>query len=138
MHLWLCFTSKTIILWILHKICMSADSRVNGWLLFNTKLAIFQLYHGKYKIHSMRWWCKLCTRPAHLVGSFIVLAHWNNRSRVDMSFHLGTFSRIWANKTMLLLINAVCLAEKQQIAICLIWPRFEPTIYSTRGKHKSH
>ena len=45
---------------------------------------------------------------------FIVLAHWNNSPQIDMSFHLDTF---WANPSLLLLLGAVCLAEKQLIPI---------------------
>jgi hypothetical protein len=39
-----------------------------------------------------------------------VLAHWNNNLRVDSSFHSNTLS-------LLLLLNALCLAEKQKIQI---------------------
>ena len=31
------------------------------------------------------WWTPPCTRPTRLVGFFIVLAHWNNSPRIDMS-----------------------------------------------------
>jgi len=48
--------------------------------MFNTKLAIFQRYHGKNKLHSMKWWwCPLCTRSTGRFGS---LSHWNNSPRV--------------------------------------------------------
>jgi hypothetical protein len=29
--------------------------RVREWLLFNTRWAIFQLYHGDNKLYSIRW-----------------------------------------------------------------------------------
>jgi len=45
---------------------------------------------------------------------FIVLAHWNNSTRVDMSLHSDTVSWFRANQSLLLLLNAACLAEKQQ------------------------
>ena len=48
---------------------------------------------------------------------FIVLAHWNNSPRIDISLHLDTLSRFWANQSLLFLLNAVCLAEKPQIPI---------------------
>jgi hypothetical protein len=48
---------------------------------------------------------------------FIVLAHWNNRPRVDMSLHSDTLFRFRANQFLLFLLNAACLAEKQQIPI---------------------
>ena len=58
---------------------------------------------------------------------FIVLAYWSNCQRIDMSFHSDTLSWFRANQTLLLLlnqVNAVCLAEKQQIPILqsLVWP----------------
>jgi hypothetical protein len=53
---------------------------------------------------------------------FIVLAHWNNNTQIDMLPHSGTLSRFWANQSLLFLLNAVCLAEKQQIPyFCLVW-----------------
>jgi hypothetical protein len=47
-------------------------TRVSVWLLFNANSGIFQLHHGETNAPS---WI------------FIVLAHWNNSSRVDMSLH---------------------------------------------------
>jgi hypothetical protein len=41
----------------------------------------------------MRRWCQLCTRPTRLSLIFIVLAHWNNSPRIDMSTHPYTLSR---------------------------------------------
>ena len=48
---------------------------------------------------------------------FIVLAHWDNSSRIDMSPHSDILSWFWANQSLLLLLNAACLTEKQQIPI---------------------
>jgi hypothetical protein len=45
------------------------------------------------------------------------LAHWNNSPRMDMSPHLDTLAWFRANQTLLFLLNAACLAEKQQIPI---------------------
>jgi hypothetical protein len=63
------------------------------------------------------WWGPICTRPTRLVGFFIVLAHWNNSPSIDMSLHWVTLFWFWANQSLLLLLNAACLAEKQQISI---------------------
>ena len=42
--------------------------RENEWVIVvNAKWAIFQIYNGENKIHSMRWWCLLCTRPTRLL-----------------------------------------------------------------------
>ena len=43
-----------------------------------------------------------------------MLAHWNNSPRVDMSLHFDTLLWFLANQSLLLLLNDVCLAEKQQ------------------------
>ena len=59
---------------------------------------------------SIRWWCgPLCTRLTCLVGFCIVLTHWNNSPRIDMSPHSDTWS--WL---VLLLLNAACIVEKQE------------------------
>jgi hypothetical protein len=59
---------------------------------------------------------------------------WNNSPRVDMSLHSDTLFWFWANQSFLLLLNAACLAEKQQIPCNFIVFDFtlsglEPTIY---------
>ena len=46
---------------------------------------------------------------------FLVLAHWNNSSQIDMSPHSDTLSWFRANHSLLFFLNAACLAEKQQI-----------------------
>jgi hypothetical protein len=48
---------------------------------------------------------------------FIVLAHWSNSPRVDMSLHSHTLFWFRANQSLLFLLNAACLAEKQHIPI---------------------
>ena len=44
-----------------------------------------------------------------------MLAHWDNSLQVDMSLHLETLSWFRANHSLLFLLDAVRLAEKQQI-----------------------
>jgi hypothetical protein len=44
-------------------------------------------------------------------------AHWNKSPRVDMSLHSDTLFRFRADQSLLFLLNAVFLAEKQQIPI---------------------
>ena len=48
--------------------------------------------------------------------SFIVLDHWNSM-QVDLSLHFETLPWFRANQFMLLLFNAACSVEKQQIPI---------------------
>ena len=84
----------------------------------NTNTAIFQLYHDKnrlifnemmmrstlYKINTLSW-------------IFIMLAHWNNSPQIDISLHSDTLFWLRAIQSLLFLLNAACLAEKQQIPI---------------------
>jgi hypothetical protein len=61
--------------------------------------------------------------------------------RVDLLLHSDTLFWFRANQSLLLLLNGVCLAEKQQIPILvfgLTKPGLEPTIYHTRGEHANH
>ena len=91
---------------------------VSEWLLFNANSAIFQLYYGENKLlfNEMMMSSALFYNNT-LSWSLIVLGHWNNSPRVDMSLHSDTLSWIRANQSLLFLLNAVCLAEKQQIPI---------------------
>jgi hypothetical protein len=91
---------------------------VSDWLLINANSAIFLLYHGENKLIFN----EMMTRSAlyytnTLSWIFIVLDNWNNSPRIDMSLHSDTLSRFRANQSLLFLLNAVCLAEKQQIPI---------------------
>ena len=54
--------------------------------------------------------------------------------------HLETLFWFRANQYLLFLLNAACLAEKQQIPVVfgLAWSRLESTIYRTRGEHANH
>ena len=73
---------------------------------------------------------------------FIVLAHWNNSTRVDMSLHSDTVSWFRANRSLLFFLNAACLAERsnkyQFLVFGLTWLGLEPTIYHTWGEHANH
>jgi flavoprotein len=59
-----------------------------------------------------------------------------------MSPYSDTLSGFRANQSLLFLLNAVSLAEKQQIPILIVldltrsW--LEPTIYHTQGEHANH
>jgi hypothetical protein len=46
-----------------------------------------------------------------------LFAHWKNSTRVDKSPLSDTLSWFWANQSLFLLLNAGCLAGKQQISI---------------------
>ena len=90
--------------------------RVSEWLLFNGNSAIFQLYYGEKKliINEMMMRSALFLTNT-LSWILLVLAHWNNSPRVEMSLHSDTLFWFRANQSLLFLRNGECLAEKQQI-----------------------
>ena len=80
-------------------------------LLFDANSAKFQLYHGENKL--------IINETNTLSWIFIVLAHWCNSPRVDMSLHSESDTLFWfrTNQSLLFLLNGSCLAEKQQLPI---------------------
>ena len=88
---------------------------MSEWLLFNATSAIFQLYHGENKLIFNEMMMRSALYYTNTLSwIFIVLA---NSPRVDMSLHLDTLFWFWDNRSLLFLLNNVCLAEKQQIPI---------------------
>jgi hypothetical protein len=69
-----------------------------------------------------------------------MLAYWNKSPRVEMSLHSDTLFWFRGNQSLLFLLNAACLAEKQQIPIVfgLTREKLLPMIYRTRGEHANH
>ena len=68
-------------------------------------------------------------------------AHLSNSSRTDMLLLSNTLSWIRANQYLLFLLNAACLAEKQQIPILysLVWPDRDSNPRSTAlEEHANH
>ena len=58
------------------------------WLLFNANSAIFQLYHGENNLIFNEMMMRSALYETNMLSwIFIVLAHWNNSPRIDMSFH---------------------------------------------------
>ena len=71
----------------------------------------------------------------------IVLDHSNNSLRIDKQPHSDTLSCFRANQSLLFLLNAACLAEKQNtnFIVCgLTRSVLGPTIYCTRGEHVNY
>jgi hypothetical protein len=66
----------------------------------------------KYQISAINSYWEKC-------GQKYLGRQWNNSQRVDMSRHSDTLFRYRANQSLLLLLNARCLAEKQQDISCL-------------------
>jgi hypothetical protein len=97
---------------------------VSEKLLSNSNSAIAQLCHGENKIiinEMMMRFALFYTNTLSWI--FIVLANWNNSPRVDMSIHSETLFWFRANQSFLFLLNAACLAEKQQMPILysMVW-----------------
>jgi hypothetical protein len=89
----------------------------------NCYLMPTQQFFSYIKLFSMRWWGPFCTRPTHLIvfHSASLLKQQSADRHVP---HSDTLFWFRANQSLLLLLNAVCLAEKQQISILksLVWP----------------
>ena len=63
---------------------------------------------------------------------FIVLSHWSNIPRQDMSLHLDTLFWLRGNQSLLLLLNAACLVENNKYQFDSFW--FDLTIL----EHANH
>ena len=107
---------------------MHAKSWVSECVLFYANSAMFPPYHGKNKLIFNKMMMRSTLR-----WIFIVIAHWNNSSWIDMSPHSDTLSWFWVKQSLLFLHNAACLAEKQQIPILcfLVWPDRDSILRST-------
>ena len=71
-----------------------------------------------------------------------MLAHEINNLQEDVPFYQDTLFWLWADQSMLLLLNAACLAEKQHVPVFKVFgltrPWIESTTFRTRGKHANH
>jgi hypothetical protein len=87
-------------------------------LLFNANAAIFQLYHVENKLIFNEMMMRSVFFYNNALSLIcILLAHWNNNLRVDMSLRSDTLFSFRVNLSLLFLLNAVSLVEKQQIPI---------------------
>ena len=91
--------------------CIMCNRKLSEWLLFNANSAIFQLYCGENKLIFNEMMRSTLYYTNMLSWILLVLAHWNNSPRIDMSLHSNTLL------FLLFFRNAACLAEKQQIPI---------------------
>ena len=92
---------------------------------------------------SMRWWwCQLCTRSVLLVRMYSC----SSLKQQSMTCCCSRTHYSWfkANQSLLLLLNAACLVEKQQLPVLfnivfsLTWSGLEPSIYRMWGEHANH
>ena len=87
-------------------------------MLSNANSAIFQLYHDENKLIFNEMMMRSSLFYTYTLSwIFIVLAHWNNSLRVDMSLHSDTLFWIQANQSFFFLLNDAWLAEMQHIPV---------------------
>ena len=99
---------------------------MSEWLLFNASSAIFQLYRGENKLIFYEM-MMMFTLYNTLSWISIVLAHWSNRPRKDMSLHSDTLSWFRANQSLL----SREATNINFIVFGLTRPGIEPRIYRT-------
>jgi hypothetical protein len=79
---------------------------------------MFQLCHGENKLNFNEIMIEgRIVLDHHAELDYKMIANWNNNPWVDMSLHSDTLFWFRANQSLLFLLNAVCLAKKQQIPI---------------------
>jgi hypothetical protein len=85
------------------------------WLLFNANSAFFHLYHGEKRLIFNEIMMRSALYYTNILSwIFIMLTHWNSLLIViDMSPHSDTLSWFRDNQSLLFVLNAACLAEKQ-------------------------
>jgi hypothetical protein len=115
-----------------------------GIIVKRQLIIFYQLYHGANKFMFNEIMMRSALYSANTLSYiYIVLADWNNNPWTDMSLHLDTLSWFRANQSLLLLRNAVYVAEKQQITNFIVFgltqSGVESTIYCTRAdEHTNH
>ena len=86
--------------------------------MFSANSAIFQLYHGENNLIFNEMDDEVCfVLDQHDELDFSSASSLKQQLRIDLSLHLDTLFWFWANQSLLFLLNAVCLDEKQQIPI---------------------
>ena len=83
---------------------------------------IVWLYVSRFKSSSelmLYCWYVLPTLNKPYYYYYVLVTHWNNSPRAYMSLHSDTLSWFGAIRYLLFMLNAVCLAEEQQIPTSL-------------------
>jgi hypothetical protein len=84
-------------------------------MLLNANPVICQLYHDENKLIFNEMMMRFALYHTNTLSwIFIVLSHWNNSPRKDMSPHSDILSWFRTNQSLFFLLND---AEKQQIPI---------------------
>jgi hypothetical protein len=115
-------------------IFLVSSNKSSEWLLFNAKSAMFSAIWWREQV-NFQWEddevCFVLEQHAYL--NVMVLYYWSNRLRIDMLPHSDTLSWIWANQSLLFLLNTACLTEKQQIPFFfgVVWSDSSSNLRST-------
>jgi hypothetical protein len=93
---------------------------VSEWLLFKIKWTIFSYIIARTCYISMKWWwCLLLTKSNTFNWIYIVLVHWHNSLRVNMSPHSNTLSCFHANQSFCsysLMLHSSQVSSKYQFS----------------------
>jgi hypothetical protein len=97
---------------------------MSEWLLLNVSGQYFSYIVARTSYIFMRWWwwCQLCTRSVLLVRMYSCSSL--KQQSMTCCCSLTHYSWFQANQSLLLLLNAACLVEKQQLPVLLslVWP----------------
>jgi hypothetical protein len=115
---------------LVNKISISLSNKTNTWYsIYNCRYRdwVIVVLRQPSNFSAISWrkqvnfqWIRMMMRSAlywtnTLRLNFIVLVNWNNSLRIDMSSHSDTLYWFRAIQSLLFLLNAACLAEKQEI-----------------------
>ena len=103
----------------------------------------FQLYHSENKLMFNEMMMKYALYYTNTLSwIFILLAHWNNSPRIDMSSHTDTLSWFRANQSLLFPPKRYVIRGEATntniIVFGLSRSGLEPMFYRTRGEHVNH
>ena len=96
---------------------------MSEWLLLNVSGQYFSYIVARTSYIFMRWWwCQLCTRSVLLVRMYSCSSL--KQQSMTCCYSRTHYSWFQANPSLLLLLNAACLMEKQQLLVLLslVWP----------------
>ena len=86
------------------------------WLLFNAKWARFSVsFNGEIKLHLNEMMLSASQETSMLF--FILLVHWNNNARVDMSLHIIPIS---SQSGYAHVPKRCVVSQEQQISILVV------------------
>ena len=89
------FWSTHYILFIVSDCCLTPNEQFCRYMMARTSyIRYHEMMSTLYKTNTLNSWI------------FIVLAHWNNNSLVDMSFYLDILSLFQANQSLFFFLNA--------------------------------